>query len=77
MDLEQLGRDTYDLYFLQFKEKVCEFWINFKNSELFDDSKDVYFFIIGILFASNVPYYAATFIAAILIKRSLNALCGK
>ena len=65
MDFEERGKETYELYLIQAKEKICEFWRNFKDSELFEDSKDLYFFIIGLLFDANVPYYASTFIGAL------------
>lgn len=70
MDFEEMGRSSYETYLKQVKEKICNFWMNYKDSELFEDSKDIYYFIIGLLFASNVPYYAATFISNFTKTRS-------
>lgn len=74
-DYEEKGIETFNSYLEQVKDNVCEYWNDIKDNGLVEDTKDIYFLIIGILFASNVPYFAALYIGAILLKRGLNKIC--
>jgi hypothetical protein len=75
IDFEEIGEEAYEWIIEQVKEPICELWNKYANSDIFDDSQDVFFFIIAIILGANIPYYAATFFCALLIKRGLNKIC--
>ena len=46
-----------------------------RKSGLFDDMKDIYYAVIGILIGQDVPRALAVVVAAIVAKRGLDKIC--